>query len=144
MSSEPSVQPTVATAGQLECTFCDCSLTEQLLAVQSYPAEDSEVPATIPDHGGFTLCPDCADEVVELLTAWQGHDQPPVETDRSIGDSYRELAAACSFCTDDADGAVLGIELYRRIGDQLPAYANYSLCGDCQSVFGEFLGNVQS
>ena len=84
------------------------------------------------------------DEVVELLTAWQGHDQPPVETDRSIGDSYRELAAACSFCTDDADGAVLGIELYRRIGDQLPAYANYSLCGDCQSVFGEFLGNVQS
>jgi hypothetical protein len=144
MSSESSVSPTGDPAGQLFCTFCDCSLTEQLLALQSYSAAGVESPAAIPDHGGLTLCPDCASEVVELLSAWHRHGQPPVDGDRSIGDWYEELADACSFCTDAIDSNVLGIELYRRVGDELPAYANYTLCADCQSVFGEFLGNVKS
>ena len=51
------------------CTFCDGQLTEQLLALQSYPGEAASLPAGVPDDGGLTLCPDCASEVVELLAA---------------------------------------------------------------------------
>jgi len=141
MSSQPSFPPD-ATTGTVSCTFCDCTLTEQLLAVQSYPAEGVELPEALPDHGGLTLCPACADEVVELLTAWQSHGRPPVGEDRSIGAGYEVIDTECSFCTDACTGGVLGIELYRRVGEQLPAYANYSLCGDCQPIFGEFLDNV--
>lgn len=125
------------------CTFCECPLTEQLLALQSYPSEATSLPASIPDDGGLTLCPDCAGEVVELLDSWHPHEQPPVSENWSIGDGYKEMASTCSFCTDSCAGGVLGIELYRRVGHELPAYANYTLCGNCQSVFGEFLQNVR-
>ena len=81
--------------------------------------------------------------MLELLASWHHHGQPPVDEDRSIGDGYRGVGETCSFCTDGCDGAVLGVELYRRIGDELPAYANYTLCDSCQSVFGEFLQNVR-
>jgi len=30
------------------------------------------------------------------------------------------------------------------IGDDLPAYATYTLCEHCQSVFGEFLQNLDT
>ena len=125
------------------CTFCDGQLTEQLLALQSYPGEAASLPAGVPDDGGLTLCPDCASEVLELLASWHHHGQPPVDEDRSIGDGYREVADTCSFCTDGPDRPVLGVELYRRVGDELPAYGNYTLCDSCQSVFGEFLQNVR-
>jgi hypothetical protein len=125
------------------CTFCESPLTEQLLALQSYPSAATSPPAGVPDDGGLTLCPDCASEVVELLDSWRPHEQPPVAEDRSIGEGYREIAAACSFCMDSCAGTVLGVELYRRVGDELPAYANYTLCDNCQSVFGEFLRNVR-
>jgi len=144
MSSEPSQPSTGAVSAPLSCTFCDCQLTEQLLALQSYPGEETTLPTAVPDHGGLTLCPNCASEVVELLTSWQRHGQPPVDRDRSIGDGYREIATTCSFCTNSCDGPVLGVELYRRVGDELPAYANYTLCANCQPVFGEFLQNVRS
>jgi len=127
----------------LSCTFCEGPLTEQLLAVQSYPSESTSLPAGVPDDGGLTLCPDCGAEVVELLDSWHSHGGPPVGEDRSIGDGYQEMAATCSFCTDSCAGAVLGVELYRRVGDELPAYANYTLCANCQSVLGEFLRNVR-
>lgn len=143
MSSELGQTSREAVSGTLSCTFCDCQLTEQLLALQSYPGEGATLPTALPDHGGLTLCPDCASEVVELITSWQRHGQPPVGDDSSIGDGYQEIASTCSFCTDSCDDAVLGIELYRRVGDELPAYANYTLCGNCQPVFGEFLENVR-
>lgn len=142
MSSQPS-QTTTGESWTPSCTFCDCSLTEKLLAIQSYPGGAASLPAGIPDHGGLTLCPDCASQVTELLTCWEHHEQPPVRESASIGDGYREVASACSFCTDSYAGAVLGLELYRRAGDELPAYANYTLCENCQSVFGEFLQNVR-
>lgn len=143
MSSQPS-QKTGVDSRTLSCTFCDCPLTEKLLALQGYPSEATSLPAGVPDDGGLTLCPDCASELIELLTAWQRHERPPVGEDRSIGDGYRETAPACSFCTDGCERAVLGIELYRRVGNELPAYANYTLCKNCQPVFGEFLRNVRS
>lgn len=142
MSSQPR-QTTGGTSRTLSCTFCDHRLTEQLLALQSYPSEATSLPVAVPDHGGLTLCPDCASEVAELLTAWQHHGEPPVREDCAIGDGYREVAPTCSFCTDGCGSGVLGLELYRRVDDELPAYANYTLCVDCQSVFGEFLGNVR-
>jgi len=143
MSSEPSQGSTGDVSAPLSCTFCDCRLTEQLLALQSYPGAEATLPTAIPDHGGLTLCPDCASEVVELITSWHRHGQPPVGDDRSIGEGYRAIASTCSFCTNSCDDAVLGVELYRRIGDELPAYANYTLCENCQPVFGEFLENVR-
>jgi len=97
----------------------------------------------VPEDGGLTLCPDCASEVVELLTAWQQHGQPPVSEESTIGDGYTAVASDCSFCADGCGGDVLGVELYRRTGDEVPAYANYTLCTDCRSVFGEFLQNVR-
>lgn len=144
MSSESSKPSTGAVSPPLSCTFCDCQLTEQLLALQSYPGAETTLPTAIPDHGGLTLCPDCAREVVELLTSWHRHSQPPVGDDSSIGDGYQEIASTCSFCTDGCGEGVLGIELYRRVGDELPAYANYTLCANCQAVFDEFLQNVCS
>jgi hypothetical protein len=142
MSSQPR-QNTGLASRPLSCTFCDCHLTEQLLALQSYPSESTSLPATVPDHGGLTLCPDCSSEVVALLTSWQDHPQPPVSSHLSIGEGYQEVASTCSFCSGDCASGVLGVELYRRVDDDVPAYANYSLCRDCQSVFGEFLGNVR-
>jgi hypothetical protein len=142
MSSQ-SRQTTGVPSRTLSCTFCDCQLTEQLLALQSYPSGSASHLTAIPAHGGLTLCPDCGSEVAELLTAWTTHDQPPVSEDDSIGDGYREVAAGCSFCTDECGDGVLGVELYRRVSDEVPAYANYTLCGDCQAVFGEFLQNVR-
>ena len=142
MSSQPS-QTAGVEPWTLSCTFCDCPLTEKLLALQSYPSEATSLPAGVPDYGGLTLCPDCASEVAELLTSWQRHRQPPVGEDCSIGDGYQEIVSTCSFCADGCVGAALGIELYRRVDDELPAYANYTLCEHCQSVFGEFLQNVR-
>jgi len=142
MSSHPS-KTTGVESWAPSCTFCDCPLTEKLLALQTYPSEGASVPTGVPDDGGLTLCPDCASEAVELLTSWHRHEQPPVGEDCSIGDGYREVASTCSFCTDDCVGAVLGIELYRRVGEELPAYANYTLCESCRPVFGTFLHNVQ-
>jgi len=143
MSSQSSGTAGVETWTQ-SCTFCDCSLTEKVLALQSYPGEATSLPAGIPDDGGLTLCPDCASEAVELLASWQPHGQPPVGEERAIGDGYRKVTSTCSFCTDSRGEAVLGVELYRRVGDELPAYANYTLCERCQPIFGEFLRNVRS
>lgn len=143
MSSQ-SRQTTEIESGTVCCTFCECVLTEQLLALQGYPGARTSLSAGIPDHGGLTLCPDCATEVVELLGSWQDHEQPPVREDRAIGTGYAEVATACSFCTDEIGGDVLGVELYRRVGNDLPAYANYTLCDHCHAVFGEFLQNVRS
>lgn len=142
MSSQPR-RTTRVESGTLSCTFCECLLTEKLLALQSYPSEAASLPAEFPDHGGLTLCRDCASEVTELLTCWEHHGQPPVREDCSIGDGYRDVASACSFCTDSYASGVLGIELYRRVDDAVPAYANYTLCENCQAVFGEFLRNIR-
>ena len=138
MSSQPR-QPSGIESRTLSCTFCDCPLTERLLALQSYPSEATSVPAGMPDDGGLTLCPDCASEVVTLLASWRSHGQPAIRADGSIGDAYQEVASTCSFCTERNPEPGLGVELYRRVGDDLPAYANYTLCEHCQSVFGEFL-----
>ena len=126
----------------LSCTFCDCRLTERLLAVQCYPSEATSVPAGVPDDGGLTLCPNCASEVIELLTNWHSHGEPPIRGDAAIGDAYQTVATTCSFCTDREPRAGLGIELYRRVDDDLPAYATYTLCKPCQSVFSKFLQNI--
>jgi len=102
------------------------------------------VPAGVPDDGGLTLCPECASEVVELLTSWSPHGQPPISADTAIGDAYQTVATTCSFCAESEPRAGLGIELYRHLGDELPAYATYTLCKHCQSVFGEFIENIPS
>lgn len=141
MSSQPR-QPTSGESLTPSCTFCECRLTENLLAIQSYPSETVSLPAAVPDDGGLTLCPACASEVVDLLAAWEHHEQPPVGAGQSIGSGYATVAPACSFCTDGCDDDVLGVELYRRAGNELPAYANYTLCANCQAVFDEFLQNV--
>lgn len=143
MSSHPS-QTTGIESWTPSCTYCNCPLTEKLLALQSYPSKATSHPAGVPDHGGLTLCPDCASQVAELLACWQHHEQPPVCENHSIGDGYTEVASNCSFCTESCARAVLGIELYRRVDDELPAYANYTLCENCQQIFGEFLKNVRS
>lgn len=142
MSSQTR-QPTGVESWSLSCTFCESELSEQNLAIQSYPSESASLPATLPGHGGLTLCPDCSSEVTELLSSWEEHKEPPVQEGCSIGDGYRKVTSSCSFCTDDYDGAVIGVELYRRVDDDLPAYANYTLCEDCQSILGEFLENVR-
>jgi hypothetical protein len=142
MSSQPR-QATGVESWTPSCTFCECDLTENLLALQSYPSEGASLPSGVPDHGGLTLCPDCASEVAELLGSWHHHEEPPVSEGTCIGDGYAAVASECSFCTDDVAGEELGIELYRRTGDELPAYANYTLCGNCQSVFDDFLQNVR-
>lgn len=141
MSSHPH-QPSGITSRTLSCTFCDCLLTERLLALQSYPSEATSVPDGIPADGGLTLCPNCASEVGTLLASWQPHQEPPIRADATIGDAYQEMAPTCSFCRDREPQPGLGVELYRRVGDDLPAYATYTLCDPCQSVFGEFLQNI--
>ncbi|MDS0284439.1 hypothetical protein [Haloarcula onubensis] len=141
MSSQLS-KPSGIQSRTLSCTFCDCLLTERVLALQTYPSEGTTVPAGIPDDGGLTLCPECASEVIELLTSWHPHGEPRIRADATIGDAYAEAAANCSFCTNSFDDSGLGVELYRRVGNELPAYANYTLCEHCQSVFGEFLQTI--
>lgn len=128
----------------LSCSFCECTLSEQLLALQVYPGRESSLPDGIPGDGGLTLCPSCASECAELVASWTGHDHPAIAEDEPIGEGYRAATDSCSFCSDPlGDSPLLGIELYRRVGDRLPAYSNYTLCPDCQNVFGKFLQNLQ-
>lgn len=142
MSSESRAN-TEPTAHE-ECTSCGTTLGERRLALQSYPESEAASISGLA-AGGLLYCPDCGSEPVELLGSWNGHDQPPIDADRSIAAGYRGSAEQCSFCTDDLDSEpVVGIELYRRPGEELPAYANYTLCGDCRSVFEEFLANVSA
>jgi hypothetical protein len=125
-----------------ECTACGTALQERLLALQSYP-ESREAEIAGLSAGGVLYCPECAAEPVELLDSWDDHDRPPVDADRPIGAGYHEVADQCSFCTDELDSAaVVGIELYRRPEERLPAYANYTLCADCRGVFEKFSENV--
>jgi len=127
-----------------ECTSCGTSLQERRLAVQSYPETD-ELAISGLSASGFLYCPDCGTEPVELLANWESHDRPPVDPDRPIAAGYRESTDTCSFCTDSLGSEpVVGVELYRRPGEDLPAYANYTLCGDCQGVFEEFVENVSA
>jgi hypothetical protein len=141
MSSQPR-QPSGFEPRTLSCTFCDCRLTESLPALQGYPSEGTSIPDGVPADGGLTLCPGCADEVGTLLASWEPHQEPSISADSTIGDAYQAVADTCSFCVDRPIEAGLGVELYRRVGDDLPAYANYTLCEHCQSVFGEFLQNT--
>ena len=142
MSSESRAN-TELTAHE-ECTSCGTTVEERRLALQSYPESEAATIAGL-SAGGLLYCPDCSSEPVELLGSWEDHDQPPVDADRPIAAGYRASAEQCSFCTDDLGSEpVVGIELYRRPGEDLPAYANYTLCGDCRSVFEEFLANVSA
>lgn len=140
MSSESRTE-TERAAGQ-ECTACGTTLSERVLALQTYPETDEAALAGLTGDG-VSHCADCASEPVALLESWTAHDQPPVDPDQPLGAGYRGVADSCSFCADDIDGQVLGVELYRRPGERVPAYANYTLCGDCQGVFEEFLANVR-
>lgn len=140
MSSESRTE-TESAVGQ-ECTACGSDPSEQVLALQTYPESEEQALAGLAG-GGLVHCAECANEPVALLETWTTHDQPPVDADQPLGAGYRTVSDTCSFCTDDIDGPVVGVELYRRPGDHLPAYANYTLCGDCQSVFEEFLDNVR-
>lgn len=143
MSSDRRQQTATAPATGLSCSFCECSVREQLLAMQAYPDSERSLPDGIPSDGGLTLCPSCAPDVIELVCSWTGHDHPEITDDHCIGDGYQDVTDSCSFCTNSLSGdGILGIELYRRVGEELPAYANYTLCGDCQTVFSEFLCNV--
>lgn len=141
MSSESRASAKSDVVG--ECTSCEASLDEQRLALQTYSGDDRELSGL--SAGGLLSCPDCAEQPVELLGSWVEQEQPPIVADRSISTSYRESADNCSFCTEElGESPVLGVELYRRPGDALPAYANYTLCSDCRNVFEEFLANISA
>lgn len=125
------------------CTYCGQSLSEQLLALQTYPDSESDSLTGLVNDG-LVLCPECAAEPVALLESWTPHGPPPVAAERPIGDSYRECADSCSFCNDSLDSdAIVGVECYRRPGERLPAYANYTLCEECQGIYSEFLCNLR-
>lgn len=126
-----------------ECTYCTDPLTEEMLAFQTYPASGADsLGGLVAD--GLLLCPACASEPVALLDSWDDHPAPPVTVGGRIGDGYSEAADSCSFCADPLEsGPVLGVECYRRPGETLPAYANYTLCVDCRGVFEEFLRNLR-
>lgn len=142
MSSE--TQTTARATAHEECLSCGTTLEERRLALQSYAESDGVALSGLP-AGGLLYCPDCGSEPVDLLDSWDGHDQPPVDADHSIAAGYRESTQQCSFCTDDlGPDSIVGIELYRRPGEDLPAYANYTLCNDCRDVFEEFLTNVSA
>lgn len=142
MSSESRTAADATT--REECTSCGTTLLERRLALQSYPESDEATISGL-SAGGILYCPDCSAEPVELLDSWEGHDQPPIDPDQSIGVGYRESAEQCSFCTNDLGSEpIVGVELYRCPDDDLPAYANYTLCSDCRCVFEEFLGNVSA
>ncbi|WP_436900469.1 hypothetical protein [Halovenus halobia] len=140
MSSESRTE-TDSGVGE-QCTACGAGLSEQVLALQTYPESDEQTLDGL-TGGGLTHCPECAAEPVALLDTWTDHDQPPVDPDQPLGAGYREVSDNCSFCGNDCDQPVVGVELYRRPGGGLPAYANYTLCGDCQDVFEEFLANIR-
>ncbi|MXR52161.1 hypothetical protein GRX03_11185 [Halovenus sp. WSH3] len=141
MSSES--RPNVDHDPHADCTACGAALAEQRLALQTYPEAGENSIAGL-SAGGLLYCPDCASEPVELLAAWDDHAHPPIDADRSIGGGYREIRDRCSFCAEELGSApVVGVELYRRPSDTLPAYANYTLCSDCKEVFEEFLANVR-
>jgi hypothetical protein len=135
--------PTPALPQELTCSCCE-EAAGPALALQCYPAPEGDHPAGVDPDGGVVLCASCASESVELLATWADHDEPEIDPEASIGEGYRAVATDCSFCADSlGDSGVTGVELYDAPGETLPAYANYTLCADCQDVFGEFLTNVR-
>lgn len=142
-TTDPVAGPAPTLPPELPCSFCE-GAADPGLALQCYPTAEGDIPAGVGAAGGVLLCESCASEVVELLTAWAGHDEPEIDAEEPIGEGYRAVASDCSFCADALDrSAVTGVELYETPGDTLPGYANYTLCPDCQGVFGEFLCNVR-
>ncbi|MFW5974226.1 MAG: hypothetical protein ACOCPZ_02455 [Natrialbaceae archaeon] len=126
-----------------ECTYCEKSLSDAVLAVQTYSPDGIDQQTGLVE-GGLLLCAECATEPVTLLDSWDPRPDPPVAADRPIADGYAETAGTCSFCADPIESApVLGVECYRRPGRTLPPYANYALCPDCRDVFAEFLANLR-
>jgi len=138
-TSETGTLPAPTLPQELPCTFCEGRAT---LALQTYPEDDG--PDGVGPNGGLHLCGDCAGEAIELLGAWDAHEQPAIDAETAICGGYRAVAADCSFCTEQlGDGPLTGVELYDTPDDGLPEYANYTLCPDCQAVFGEFLINLE-
>lgn len=129
------------------CSLCDARLDgDDGLFVQCYPEDDRSLPDAAAVDGFLGVCADCAVEVDELVEAWTGHEEPPVDRGWPISDGYRRVAPDCSFCGRTlGEEPLLGVEYYRRgEGDgDLRSYANYSLCGRCVPVFEQFLTQLR-
>ena len=130
------------------CSLCGGRLRGDDRIVTCYPEAGRTAPSPAADDGVLALCEGCTDEVDELLDAWTGHEDPPVDAEWSIGAGYARVADDCSFCDRTlGEDSVLGVEYYRRDaaydGGERPS-ANYSLCEGCGSVFEEFLDQIGS
>lgn len=152
VDSDAGTAPTGPTG--TTCALCGGSFDHgDELVVQCYPEEGRDHPDPAATDGFLGVCTDCADEVDELLAAWNTHEEPPVGPDASIAAGYRHVADDCSFCDRALDEEpLLGVEYVRGVdgsnddreddGPEPESYANYSLCGDCVPVFDEFLQGV--
>lgn len=138
-------------AGEDPSWTSDCSLCGQRLGdddrfVTCYPEAGRSVPARAADDGVLAFCGACTTEVDELVDAWTGHDEPPVDDEWPIGHGYRRVTDDCSFCNRSlGEAPVLGVEYYRRgaaYDDATGTCTNYSLCDGCATVFDEFLDQV--
>lgn len=96
--------------------------------------------APLPRFDGATaqewlFCGDCAAEVTELTDSMTAAGEPPI--------SHADLLAApdCGVCGDDIDHP-RRVLTPRWRGGREGAAPRYPLCGSCDAVIAEFLGNV--
>lgn len=128
------------------CSLCAQQLGDDDRFVTCYPENGRTAPTLAADDGVLAICGECVTEVDELVDAWTGHDEPPVDVEWSISEGYRRITDDCSFCDRSlGEDPVLGVEYYRR-GAAYDAASgtctNYSLCDGCVSVFDVFLDQI--
>lgn len=109
-------------------------------------ADDDSEPVPGADCRG--VCPDCAEDVAELLASWTATARPPIHGERSIAAGYRAIADECSFCDRTVDGGhLVGVECYRAgtdYEDGLGPHRHHVLCPHCVGVFERFLADVSA
>ena len=135
------------------CGLCGGPADDDGRFLAGFPTTDAVALSPAERDGVLPLCDRCAAAVAELTVAWDDGDEPPVATAPSIGEAFRDSAAACSFCEGAiGDGPVLGIESWsaenaRAAGTGGGASeddACYALCESCVTVFEEFLAGIEA
>lgn len=131
---------------QFDCGVCGGSTGDGGRFLAAYPS-DPERPLSVAEADGLVpLCGCCAEEVAELTVAWTDLERPPVSSTDTIVEGYAAVADQCSFCEGAIEGAVLGVESWTSETaaptQDWDDHDNYALCGDCLSIFEEFLRGV--
>jgi len=130
--------------GGFSCGLCGDPTGGDGRLLASYPSTAERRLSRAARDGVLAFCSTCTTALAELTDTWDQIDPPALGGDASIAQSYRADGEACSFCGGATD-EVLGIECWTPDPERPSVHRDirhYRLCGDCSSIFAEFLDGI--